>query len=99
MIFQIFFCILILSFSSLGIADDVAIGNEIYHENCSACHGKEMLKPGLAFDLKKFPKEDFQRFRNSVLNGKGSGMPAWSVKLSEEDIKLLWLYVKTASDI
>ena len=53
-----------------------------------------MQKPGLAFDLKTFPKGDFFRFQNSVLNGKGSGMPAWRGKLSEDDVQLLWLYVK-----
>jgi mono/diheme cytochrome c family protein len=43
-------------------ADNAQIGNEIYHEHCAACHGRDMQKPGLAFDLKKFPKDGLWRF-------------------------------------
>ncbi len=95
---QFLFLLFFVSISDVVLADDAEIGREIYHENCSSCHGKEMLKPGLAFDLKKFPKDDFQRFQSAVLNGKGSGMPAWKLKLSAEDVKLIWIYVKTESD-
>jgi len=28
-----------------------------------------------------------------VLNGKGSAMPAWAGKLSDEDVANLWAYV------
>ncbi len=79
-------------------ADSSEIGKEIYHENCATCHGREMQKPGLAFDLKKFPKNDFQRFQNSVLNGKGGGMPAWRSKLNEDDVQSLWQYVISGSE-
>ncbi len=82
------------AFSFLACAGEVEIGREIYHENCASCHGRDMQKPGLAFDLKVFPKAEFSRFQNSVANGKGSGMPAWRGKLNEDDIQLLWLYVK-----
>ena len=85
-----------LSFSVLtflACAGELDIGREIYHENCASCHGRDMQKPGLAFDLKVFPKTELMRFQNSVANGKGSGMPAWRGKLSDEDIQLLWLYV------
>ena len=79
-------------------ADNAQIGNEIYNEHCAACHGRDMQKPGLAFDLKKFPKDDFPRFLNSVLNGKGSGMPAWKSKLNSEDIECLWDYVRKGTE-
>lgn len=84
--------------ASLSYADSVQIGKEIYVENCAACHGREMQNPGIAFDLKKFPKDAFQRFQNSVLNGKGSGMPAWKTRLNQEDIECLWDYVRFGSD-
>ena len=96
--FRGLFFLFIVCIAFMALADDAEIGREIYHENCSSCHGREMLKPGLAFDLKKFPKDDFQRFQNSVLDGKGSGMPAWKLKLSVEDVKLIWIYVKTGWD-
>jgi mono/diheme cytochrome c family protein len=72
-------------------------GVSIYDDVCAMCHGLDLIKPpgGLAFDLRTFPKDDFERFRNSVLNGKG-GMPAWRDKLTDEDIALLWAYVSSS---
>jgi mono/diheme cytochrome c family protein len=76
-------------------ANDAALGKEIYQDTCAACHGRDMVSPGLAFDLRQFPLAEFERFQNSVLNGKPPGMPAWRSQLSSEDIKALWDYVKT----
>jgi Cytochrome C oxidase, cbb3-type, subunit III len=57
---------------------------------------EDMVNPGtLSFDLRKFPKDDPARFRNSVLNGKNQGMPAWRDKLSDDDIAALWAYVRS----
>jgi hypothetical protein len=53
-----------------------------------------MVAPGgVTFDLRKFPKDDFERFRNAVLNGKSPAMPAWRDRISDDDVKLLWAYV------
>ena len=46
-------------------------------------------------DLRKFPKNDFDRFRNVVLDGKGQAMPAWRDKISDDDLNLLWAYVRS----
>ncbi len=81
--------------SRAGEADELGQGREIYRDACASCHGNEMMNPGLAFDLRKFPKGDPERFRNSVLNGKGQGMPALKGQLSAEDIEALWAYVKS----
>jgi mono/diheme cytochrome c family protein len=71
-------------------------GVSIYDDICAMCHGLAMINPrGPAFDLRKFPKDDFERFRNSILNGKG-GMPAWRGKLTDEDIASLWAYVSSS---
>jgi mono/diheme cytochrome c family protein len=71
-------------------------GVSIYDDVCAMCHGLGMIEPrGLAFNLRKFPKDDFERFRKSVLNGKGS-MPAWRDKLTDEDIALLWAYISSS---
>ena len=71
-------------------------GREIYGENCETCHGRDMAAPGaVVFDLRKFPKDDHDRFKNSVLNGKGTAMPAWAGKVSDEDLANLWAYVKS----
>jgi hypothetical protein len=56
-------------------------------------HGRDMVNPGgVTFDLRKFPKDDFERFRNAVINGKPPAMPPWRGKVSDDDVKLLWAY-------
>jgi mono/diheme cytochrome c family protein len=78
-------------------SEQIEEGVSIYEDFCAMCHGRNMMNPGgFAFDLRQFPKNDFARFRNSVLNGKG-GMPAWRDKLTDEDIDLLWAYIGTSS--
>ena len=77
-------------------ADPAEQGREVYGEFCVTCHGRDMVSPGaVSFDLRKFPKDDFARFRNSVLNGKGAAMPAWRDKITDEDLNDLWAYVRS----
>jgi len=88
--------LLIASCSSLPArADDADLGREVYEEFCVTCHGRDMVNPGgVTFDLRKFPKDDFARFRDSVLNGKPPAMPPWRGKVGDDDMKLLWTYVR-----
>ncbi len=75
---------------------DVDQGRDTYQDLCSSCHGPDMVNSGtLSFDLRKFPKDDFARFKSSVLNGKGGAMPAWAGKISDEDLANLWAYVRS----
>jgi mono/diheme cytochrome c family protein len=77
-------------------ADLVEAGRDLYGDMCAMCHGRDMVNAGgVAFDLRKFPKDDFSRFRNSVLNGKNQAMPPWRDKLSDEDVAALWAYVRS----
>lgn len=76
-------------------ANPVEEGRSLYHELCASCHGRDMLNPGLAYDLRKFPKEDKKRFVNAVQNGTPKGMPPWKEQLSPEDIDTLWAYVRS----
>ncbi|HZO44570.1 MAG TPA: cytochrome c [Xanthobacteraceae bacterium] len=70
-------------------------GREVYEDNCETCHGRDMVSPGLVvFDLRKFPKDDPTRFRRSVLDGKGSAMPAFGGRIGDADVDLLWAYVR-----
>src|SRR5262249_7051140 len=64
--------------AALAAEDDLLDqGHDLYDDNCAMCHGRNMVNPGtLSFDLRKFPKDDLARFRNSVINGKNA-MPAW----------------------
>jgi hypothetical protein len=53
------------------------------------------LSPGLVtFDLRKFPRDDAARFRGSLLDGKGTAMPAFRGRLGDEEVDLLWAYVR-----
>ena len=77
-------------------ADDADLGRDVYGDFCVSCHGRDMINPGgVTFDLRKFPKDDFERFQNAVLNGKPPAMPPWRDKLSDDDLKLLWAYVRS----
>jgi len=83
-------------FSDSGWADPVEQGREVYGEFCVNCHGRDMVAVGaVSFDLRKFPRDDFERFRNAVLNGKGPAMPPWRGKVSDEDLADLWAYVRS----
>src|SRR5262245_15754691 len=73
-------------------AQRVTLGAEIYARNCSACHGARMLDPQGAFDLRKFPPDQRERFVTSVTKGKNA-MPPWGDVLKPEEIEALWLYV------
>lgn len=87
--------LVVVAFSVACAAEgDSDQGRELYQEMCSTCHGPEMVNSGaLSPDLRKFPKDDFARFKTTVMNGKGRAMPAWAEKLSEDDVANLWAYV------
>jgi len=70
----------------------IATGSEIFARNCSPCHGARMLDPEGAFDLRKFPPNEHDRFVRSVKSGKNQ-MPAWGDLLTSDDIEALWAYV------
>jgi mono/diheme cytochrome c family protein len=89
----------LLSATAAGAAEpteaEMDLGREVYGDFCATCHGRDMVNPGaVTFDLRKFPKDDFDRFRNAVLDGKPPAMPSWRDKVSDDDIRLLWAYVR-----
>ena len=85
-----------VALSAGALADDADLGRE--DDFCVTCHGRDMVNPGgVTFDLRKFPKDDFERFRNAVLDGKPPAMPPWRGKISDDDLKLLWAYVRGGS--
>ncbi len=67
-------------------------GADVYERNCSPCHGARMQDPQGAFDLRKFPHSERERFVSSVARGKNQ-MPGWGAILKPEDIEALWAYV------
>jgi cytochrome c6 len=74
-------------------AEDIEKGRLEFHRTCSHCHGYNMVNSGTtAYDLRRFPIDDPDRFFNSVTNGKGN-MPSFKDALTSEQVKLLWAYV------
>jgi len=79
--------------ASADMDEDYESGEELYDLGCANCHGKNMVNPGTSsFNLKQFPKDDKQRFVNSVNSGKGF-MPAFGEVFDAEEIESLWIYV------
>ncbi len=75
--------------------EQVDQGREVYEDNCQTCHGRDMVSPGtVTFDLRKFPRDDPARFRGSVLKGKGTAMPSFQGRIGDEEVDLLWAYVR-----
>jgi mono/diheme cytochrome c family protein len=72
--------------------DQLRAGAEIFERNCSPCHGPRMRDPESAFDLRKFPRDQHDRFVSSVTRGKNQ-MPPWGDLLTAEEIAALWAYV------
>ena len=73
-------------------ADQVRKGAALFADNCSPCHGPRMQGAESAFDLRKFPPDQRQRFLNSVTRGKNQ-MPPWGDALGADQIDALWAYV------
>jgi len=72
--------------------EQLRIGAEIFARNCSPCHGPRMRDPESAFDLRKFPHDQHDRFVTSVTRGKNQ-MPPWGDMLKPHELEALWAYV------
>jgi len=87
----------LLLFGSTATAQDfpperIRAGAAIFSRNCSPCHGTRMQNPESAFDLRKFPPDQHDRFVSSVTRGKNQ-MPPWGDLLDAAEIESLWAYV------
>jgi cytochrome c55X len=77
-------------------AERVTKGKALYAQLCSHCHGFGMVNPGnVVPDLREFPKDDKQRFIDTVAHGRNNRMPPWGDLLSSEDIEELWAYIRS----
>jgi len=74
--------------------EQVKSGSETYARHCAPCHGPRMADPEGAPDLRKFPRDQRERFLTSVSKGKNS-MPPWGDLLKADEIEALWAYVAT----
>ena len=67
-------------------------GAELFAVNCAPCHGARMQDPSAAFNLRKFPPDQKERFVSSVTKGKNQ-MPPWGDFFKPNQIDELWAYV------
>ena len=72
--------------------EQIAAGADLYAVNCAPCHGARMQDPGAAFNLRKFPSDQHERFVNSVTRGKNQ-MPPWGDFFKPDQLEALWAYV------
>jgi mono/diheme cytochrome c family protein len=72
--------------------EQIAAGGELYSVHCSPCHGARMQDPNAAFNLRKFPPDQHERFVNSVTRGKNQ-MPPWGDFFKPDQLEALWAYV------
>lgn len=69
-----------------------APGRVIYTNYCARCHGVNMVNTGAAFDLRRFPADQQERFERSVKQGLRA-MPAWGAILKPIEVQALWDHV------
>ncbi|MEP6741616.1 MAG: cytochrome c [bacterium] len=76
---------------------------QLYEKQCASCHGKDGRAKTIKGKLKHArnltdgewqEKVSDERIFNSIMNGKGK-MPAYSKKLSQQEIESLVTYVRT----
>jgi mono/diheme cytochrome c family protein len=72
--------------------EQISKGAAIFAQHCADCHGARMADPQAAFDLRRFPRDQKNRFVTAVTRGKDN-MPPWGDLLQPEDIEALWAYV------
>lgn len=78
-----------------GDRAEVDLGKRTYAQNCSHCHGPNMVNAGtITPDLREFP-DDETRFVTTVKQGKNGRMPPWGDLLSDEQIADIWAYVSS----
>jgi len=70
-------------------------GKHTYAENCSHCHGFNMVNSGAVVpDLRRF-SGDKALFFTTVKNGRNNRMPPWGDLLSDDQIEGLWAYISS----
>lgn len=86
-----------------GAIEQHARASEVFEFNCTSCHGEngkgqtEFGAPDLTDEYWLFGG-DRQAVFWSIYNGRAGHMPHWDDRLSELDIRILALYVKTLRD-
>ncbi len=72
-----------------ALVDD---GRRRYTGMCARCHGLNLVTTGIGFDLRRFPRDDKERFVRSITKGL-KAMPAFEGNIKPVEIEALWAYI------
>jgi cytochrome c6 len=94
--------IAVFSFTTPAWAGDAANGAKIFTANCAACHmgGRNVVNSAKTLqkgDLQKYGIYDLEQIKYQVTKGKAA-MPAFSNKLSAQEIEDVATYVLSQAD-
>jgi mono/diheme cytochrome c family protein len=67
-------------------------GRRRYTGMCARCHGLNLVTTGIGFDLRRFPRDEKERFVRSINKGI-KAMPAFEGHIKPAEIDALWAYV------
>nr|YP_009392394.1 cytochrome c553 [Caloglossa monosticha]ARW60956.1 cytochrome c553 [Caloglossa monosticha] len=97
-------CYLFLLFNvKFSFAQDIEAGQQIFSQNCTACHsgGLNVISPEKTLQketLEKYEMNNVEAITNQVTNGKNA-MPAFGGRLSDDDINNVANYVLNQSEV
>ena len=80
-----------------------AAGEDLFSRNCSSCHGADGMgrlqagAPNLTDDVWLYGGGDNDIFY-TIWDGRQGWMPAWQARLSDEDRKMLVIYLQELAD-
>ena len=81
---------------------DAKAGKVVYERNCASCHGRNGKGLGVASPTPDFTNRAVmssrsdERLYDKIANGgKGTGMPAWRSRLSEQERRNVIAYIRT----
>jgi mono/diheme cytochrome c family protein len=76
--------------------EELARGEEMYHDFCAPCHGLVARSAGAIPDLRQMNEGTHQIFNQIVLEGllKGNGMAAFDDALAVDDVERIHNYVR-----
>lgn len=94
--------LLLLNWQST-LAQDIEAGQQIFSQNCTACHsgGNNVIAPEKTLKkevLAEYGMNSIEAITNQVTNGKNA-MPAFGGRLSDDDITNVANYVLNQSEI
>nr|YP_009393635.1 cytochrome c553 [Caloglossa beccarii]ARW62197.1 cytochrome c553 [Caloglossa beccarii] len=95
--------LLLLFNLKLSFAQDIEAGQQIFSQNCTACHsgGLNVIFPDKTLQkevLAKYGMNSIEAITKQVTEGKNA-MPSFGGRLSDDDIKNVANYVLSQSEI